>query len=239
MSSSRQSLYGQSSSASKESSVASPLSGNGSPRRLPRFALPSRGSGVLGRWPRLLAALGAGVLLALSFPPYGLWPLAFPAIATLSLAAHGMRARMGAAIGLLFGLGFFAILLSWMRVIGIDAWVALTFLEAAFLAALGAGLAVTSRLRWWPLAHAALWVGTEMLRARLPFGGFPWGRLAFGQAHTPLTPFAAIGGAPLVTFLTALAGTLLAYAVTTAYITRRPERLFAAGVAVAGVAAIV
>src|SRR5262245_4360201 len=239
MSSSRQSLYGQSSSASKESSVASPVSRDGSARRLPRLAVPSRGSGVLGRWPRLLAALGAGVVLALSFPPYGLWPLAFPAIATLGLVAGGVRARMGAAVGVVFGLGFFAILLSWMRVIGADAWVALTLLESAFLAALGAGLAVTARLRWWPLAHAALWVGAEMLRARLPFGGFPWGRLAFGQAHTPLTPFAAIGGAPLVTFLTALVGTLLAYGVTTAYTTRRPERLLSAGVAVAGVGAIV
>ena len=185
--------------------MASPLSRDGSARRLLRFAAPTRGSGVLRQWPRLLAALGAGLVLALSFPPYGLWPLAFPAIATLSLAANGVRTRTGAAVGMVFGLGFFAILLSWMRVIGVDAWAALTLLESAFLAALGAGLAVTSRLRWWPLAQAALWVGAELLRARLPFGGFPWGRLAFGQAHTPLTPFAALAGTPLVTFLTALA----------------------------------
>jgi apolipoprotein N-acyltransferase len=218
--------------------VASPLSPDGSARRLPRFVVPTRGSGALGRWPRLLAALGAGLVLALSFPPYGLWPLAFPAIAALSLAANGVRAATGAVVGMVFGLGFFAILLSWMQVIGTDAWVALTLVESAFMAALGAGLAVTSRLRWWPLAHAALWVGVELLRARLPFGGFPWGRLAFGQAHTPLTPFAAIGGAPLVTFLTALAGTLLAYAVATAY-TARQEKLLSAGVAVAGVSAIV
>ena len=219
--------------------MASPLSRDGSARRLLRFAAPTRGSGVLRQWPRLLAALGAGLVLALSFPPYGLWPLAFPAIATLSLAANGVRTPTGAAVGMVFGLGFFAILLSWMRVIGVDAWAALTLLESAFLAALGAGLAVTSRLRWWPLAQAALWVGAELLRARLPFGGFPWGRLAFGQAHTPLTPFAALGGAPLVTFLTALAGTLLAYAVATAYATGSPKRLLSAGAAVAGVATIV
>src|SRR5262245_62460728 len=118
MSSSRQSLYGQSSSASKESSVASPLSRDGSARRSPRLAVPSRGSGVLGRWPRLLAALGAGVVLALSFPPYGLWPLAFPAIATLSLVAGGVRARMGAAVGMVLGLGFYAIMVSWLHGVG-------------------------------------------------------------------------------------------------------------------------
>jgi len=218
--------------------VAWPVSRDGSARRRPRLVAMARDPGLSRRWLRLIAALGAGLVLALSFPPYGLWPLAFLAIATLSLAAYRVRARTGAAVGMVFGLGFFAILLSWMRVIGIDAWAALTLAESAFLAALGAGLAVTSRLRWWPLAHAALWVGAELLRARLPFGGFPWGRLAFGQADTPLTPYAALGGAPLVTFLTALAGTLLAYAVTKAYSTRRPEGLLPAGVAVGGVAAI-
>ena len=219
--------------------MAWPPSRDGSARRRLRFAEPTGAVGVLRHWRRLLAALAAGLLLAVSFPPYGLWPLAFPAVATLSLATNGMRARAGAALGMVFGLGFFAILLSWMRVIGIDAWIALTLLESAFLAGLGAALAVTSRLRWWPLAHAALWVGAELLRARLPFGGFPWGRLAFGQAHTPLTPFAALGGAPLVTFLTALTGTLLAYAVATGYTSRSRARLLSAGVAVAGVAAII
>ena len=44
---------------------------------------------------------------------------------------------------------------------------------------------------------------------RVPFGGFPWGRLAFSQGDSPLLGFAAVGGAPLVTFATALVGGLL------------------------------
>ncbi len=163
------------------------------------------------RWVRRGVAAGCGLLLALSFPPSGWWPLAFPAVAGLSLATAGVRARTGALLGLIFGVVFFAVLLDWMQVIGVDAWVTLTLAEAAYMAALGAALAVTARLRWWPLAHAALWVGVELLRARVPLGGFPWGRLAFGQTHTPLTPLAALGGAPLVTFATALVAALLAY----------------------------
>jgi apolipoprotein N-acyltransferase len=52
-------------------------------------------------------------------------------------------------------------------------------------------------------------VGEEALRDRLPFGGFPWGRLAFSQGHTPLTTLASWGGAPLVTFAVAALAALV------------------------------
>jgi apolipoprotein N-acyltransferase len=55
-------------------------------------------------------------------------------------------------------------------------------------------------------------VGQEALRDRVPFGGFPWGRLAFSQAGSPLLRVAVLGGAPLVTFAVALAGGLLGLA---------------------------
>jgi apolipoprotein N-acyltransferase len=64
-----------------------------------------------------------------------------------------------------------------------------------------------------PLLTAGLWVGQEALRSRLPFGGFPWGRLAFSQGDAPALRWASLGGAPLVTFAVALAGGLLALAV--------------------------
>jgi apolipoprotein N-acyltransferase len=56
-------------------------------------------------------------------------------------------------------------------------------------------------------------VGQEALRSRLPFGGFPWGRLAFSQGDSALTPLAALGGAPLVTAAVALLAGALAWAV--------------------------
>ncbi|HKA68051.1 MAG TPA: apolipoprotein N-acyltransferase [Actinomycetes bacterium] len=170
---------------------------------------------------RLALAATAGLLLAISFPPYGWWLLALPAVAALSLLTRGVSAGAGALIGLVYGLAFFAVLMRWMTVIGPDAWILLSLLEAAFMAALGAALAVTARLPGWPLVHAALWVGVELLRARIPWGGMPWGRLAFGQAGTPLTPYAALGGAPLVTFVTAAIGAGLAYLVVAGLAGRR------------------
>jgi apolipoprotein N-acyltransferase len=57
---------------------------------------------------------------------------------------------------------------------------------------------------------ALAWVVQEALRDRVPYGGFPWVRLAFSQADSPLGRLAALAGAPLVTFAVALAGGLLA-----------------------------
>lgn len=156
-----------------------------------------------------LAAL-CGIALAAAFPPYGVWPLSVAAVAGLALLTRGRTARQGAWLGFAFGLPFFLWLLVWLRVIGWDAVVGLSVIEAAFVAVLGAGLAVTSRLRAWPLWGACLWVAEELARDRLPFGGFPWGRLAFANTGTPFTPLAALGGAPLVTFAVALCGSLLA-----------------------------
>src|SRR5262245_1224606 len=196
------------------------LAAGGLPARLAAGGLPAR-LAAGGLPARLALAALAGLLLAISFPPYGWWLLALPAVAALSLLTRGISARAGALIGLVYGLAFFAVLMRWMTVIGPDAWILLSLLEAAFMAPLGAALAVTARLPGWPLVHAALWVGVELLRARIPWGGMPWGRLAFGQAGTPLTPYAALGGAPLVTFVTAALGAGLAYLVLAGLAGRR------------------
>jgi apolipoprotein N-acyltransferase len=161
---------------------------------------------------RTAGAAVAGIALALAFPPYGLWPLSLAAVAALSLLTRGRTLRQGAWSGFAFGWPFFVVLLKWLNVVGWDAVLGLAFIESVFLAALGAALAVTSRLPLWPLWGACLWVAEEWARDRAPFGGFPWGRIAFANTGSPYTPLAALGGAPLVTFAAALTGTALAAA---------------------------
>lgn len=164
-------------------------------------------------WARALLAVSSGVLLALAFPPVGASLLAPVAVAMLALATYRAHAGWGAVLGLLQGAVCFGIMLRWLSVVGTDAWILLVALCAAWMALVGWGSALVSRMRWWPLWVACLWVAQEALRDRIPIGGFPWGRLAFAQTATTLTPWAAVGGAALVTFATALAGTLLAFIV--------------------------
>ena len=189
---------------------------------------------------RLLGAAAAGGLLVAAFPPYGIWPLAIVSVAAFALVTRGVRARRGAWVGLVYGLAFFVPLLSWTGIyVGPAPWLLLAAAEAAFMAALGAGLAVTARLPGWPLWGAALWVAQEAARDRGPFGGFPWGRLAFAQANSPLAWLSAYGGAPLVTFAVALAGSLLAALVLALADHPPARRVRGALPAVAGLAALV
>ena len=160
---------------------------------------------------RCVLALGGGVVLSLAFEPVGAAVLMPPAVAALVLAVRGVRARLAWLPGLLFGVGFCFTLMWWMRAVGTDAWLALSALESAYFAPLGAGLALVGGRRAWPLWSAVLWVAVETVRGGFPFGGMPWGRLAYATAGTPWErglPWLGMTGVSLVVALT---GTGLAW----------------------------
>ena len=71
------------------------------------------------------------------------------------------------------------------------------------------------RLPFWPVFVAAWWVAAEALRDRWPFA-FPWGRLAMSQSVAPDVRWVAVGGVPLLSFLVALVGAMMARAVLVA-----------------------
>lgn len=162
---------------------------------------------------RALAAVVAGLLLFASFPPRTLWFLAPVGIAVLTLAVHGSgRPRGGFGFGMLAGLGFFVPLLPWTGIyVGPVPWLALSAVCAVYVGLFGVIARLVGRLPGWPLWIAAGWSLTEWVRASFPFGGFPWGRLAFGQGDGWYLPYAMLGGAPIVSFVVALTGTGLAW----------------------------
>jgi apolipoprotein N-acyltransferase len=188
-------------------------------------------------WAAAVLAVASGVVLLAAFPTYGHWWLAPVAVAMLAVATAGRRARTGALLGLLHGAAFFTPLLHWTSLyVGLLPLVLLAASQAAFTAGLGAVLPQVWRTRtaFAPLLIGGLWVAQEAVRSRVPFGGFPWGRLAFGQGDAPTLRYASLGGAPLVTFAVAAAGGLLAVAAV--YVLRR--RIVPAAAAVAGTVAV-
>lgn len=185
----------------------------------------------------IVTALIAGGLMVLAFPPFGYWPLAVLSVTLFGAAVHRRRLRGGLGIGFLAGLAFFLPLLSWSSTqVGQWPWIFLSSFQALFFGLLGMALAALSplidRYRWlWPLLTAAAWVGQEALRDRYPWGGFPWGRLAFSQSDSPTVQAAWLGGAPMVTFLVALAGGILLLALWRLTLSWKSVAIYTAGAA--------
>ncbi|MFF9136719.1 apolipoprotein N-acyltransferase [Streptomyces albogriseolus] len=160
------------------------------------------------------AACAGGLLLYASFPPLGWWFLAPLGPALLILAVRGRRAQSAFGAGGIFGIAFLAPLIVWLANLGLVPWLALAAVQALVFALAAMPLPRLLALPGWPLYTAAWWVALEAVRGRAPLGGFPWGRLAFGQADAPYAGWAAVGGGPALSFAVALLGSLLVYGLT-------------------------
>ena len=167
----------------------------------------------MGLLARSAVAAVSGLAVYSGFPPHSSLWLLFLGLIGLFLGLHGATPRSGAVVGLVFGLAFMVPLLRWLTVLGPDAWLALSALCALFYALFGWAAALTSRLAV-PVAWAgACWVGMEMLRANIPFGGFPWGRIAFATADSELVGLNRWVGVPATSGLIVLAAAATAWGI--------------------------
>lgn len=178
---------------------------------------PGRGARILAagwrvlrvRLIRMTISVLAGMLMYLSFPPVGWWWAAFVSLALLGwvLTRRQTTRAGGFGYGLLFGLAFYLPLIPWVGLfVGTGPWLALALLQALFPAAFGLLAVLVRGLPGWPVWFAAEWAVQEWLKSSVPFGGFPWGVVAYGQTGGPLLPLAQLGGAPLVSVAVALVG---------------------------------
>ena len=183
-----------------------------------------------------MALVVSGALLTLAFPEPDLAPVAWVALVPLLLFGRGAGARSGALLGAAFGLGFFGVLLIWIKYVGWVAWGALTVLQAAFLALFGAAWGTLTR-RFGGVGAvvlgAAAWVAVEYLRQQLPVLGFTWGQLAQSQHNvTWLLRLAGLAGGWGIAFLVVVANGMVAEA----WRTRGSRRLLFVAAAIALVA---
>lgn len=186
---------------------------------------------------RLLLAAASGGILFTAFPTLDLWFLAPVGIALLTAAVAGSRAREGLLLGFVAGMVFFIPTLEWSGIyVGLLPWMALATLQSLYVALPGLVLSLTRHpVLMTPLA----WVVSELLRSTTPFGGFPWVRIAFSQADSPLASWASVAGAPGVTFVVAVVGAALyalARLIRRADLRRSPVTATAVGAAVIVVA---
>ncbi|HUE08817.1 MAG TPA: apolipoprotein N-acyltransferase [Acidimicrobiales bacterium] len=143
-----------------------------------------------------LPSVAAGVLLALSLPPWGWWPLGLAGAGVLYWRLAGLRLRTRIWSGWLAGLGCYAIGLFWARAFNWYGAVVLILVEALFFAL---AAALTPPVRGRAPAFVAACTLAEALRMTWPFGGLPLGGVFLGQAGGPLVQLARLGGPLLIT----------------------------------------
>lgn len=173
---------------------------------------------LLPLWAALFTAAVAGIVMDLAYPEVGFWPAAFVATGLVLVAAIGRSIAGSVAIGLVFGLVFFSLLVLWTsRYLGLIPWLALTTVEGV-LTGIGV-IPITLAYRWLPLVApglvgrlvllpalvAALWTGREVALGMWPYGGLPWARLGMTQSESPTAELSSWVGVSGVSFLIAFA----------------------------------
>lgn len=175
---------------------------------------------------RLLLASIGGFSSSLAMPREGIWPLIFVSVALLLASIYKQKFSTALLIGLVGGLAFYLSQIEWLSLyLGPVPWLALSILEAGIFAI---GMASTAAAWGWldrmlprtgpaALVTAAsigiIWTSREWVSITLPYGGFPWSRLAQTQSESILAKWVYLGGLGWLTFVVA---TLSAIIVITA-----------------------
>ena len=205
----------------------------------------------LPRWRQPVIAFAAGLLVALSMPPWGWWPLAVVGVALFGWAVDtadttdaadaadtGPSRSRRAIAGFAFGVGWMYLATAWMWFLTVPGYL-VACLWFSVLHAAAAAIAPTGR--WGPIGRAAAHTLAEALRFVFPFGGVPLASLAISQAGGPLLALAPVGGALLLTWFVFQVGfalpSLLRIAANT--VARRDEHVDPLGVFTAIVAVLV
>jgi len=178
-------------------------------------------------------ALGGGVLIALSLPPWGWWPLALAGLVLFDRAVAGAPAWSRFRRAWWTGVGLLAPSTVWMVAFTPPGYVIEVVAYSAFL---GVAVAACPSDRWRWVALPGAWVVFEAVKGRWPFGGVPLSELAIGQIAGPLGPIARVGGVLLVGLVTVVAAMAISAALVRAW---RPALALAAAVLVlVGLAAV-
>jgi apolipoprotein N-acyltransferase len=145
---------------------------------------------------RFFLSIIAGVATAWSFSPNHWWA-AILGVAILLTTLDSQSFRTRTKLTSVFAITLFAFHVKWVSVLGNDAWLGLSLL-CALPWMLFALLPIDSKAKWFLLQPAAAVIVLEAIRSTTPWGGFPWGLLAYSQLDGPLVALATIGGQALV-----------------------------------------
>lgn len=162
---------------------------------------------------RLPTAVVGGLLSSLAMPREDIWPLIFVSVAMILVSVRGLRFWPGAGVGFVAGLAFYMSQVEWLSLyLGPVPWIALSVMEALIFAAGSGVIAITwtwlvtlkksfYRSSVVAFAIATLWTAREWVAINLPYGGFPWSRVAQALSESFLSQLVFFVGISGLTFV--------------------------------------
>jgi len=162
---------------------------------------------------RLPTAVVGGFLSSLAMPREDIWPLIFVSVAMILVSIRGLRFWPATGIGFFGGLAFYMSQVEWLSLyLGPVPWIALSVMEALIFAVGAGAIAIVWRsaekLRksfyrnaLMALIIATMWTAREWVAINLPYGGFPWSRVAQALSESFLSQLVFFVGISGLTFV--------------------------------------
>ncbi|UCH33694.1 MAG: apolipoprotein N-acyltransferase [Armatimonadota bacterium] len=162
----------------------------------------------------LAICVASGVVLALAYPRFDLWPLAWVALVPWLVVAFTASWPILVVGSWLAGFAFFAALMYWVAIFGYLPWALLALIQGlAFVLTAAAARVIAPRSAWRVLAVGVAWAAFEFARGAGEFG-VPWGQVGHSQApFLRLAQLAAFGGVPLISFVVVTVNAAAAHAI--------------------------
>jgi apolipoprotein N-acyltransferase len=165
----------------------------------------------------LIPPVLSGILLILSFPPYGLWWLSWIGLVPLLIAVSGRAAVHSFLSALIFGLTFFSGVFYWTLTVDSYSFlhqIVLIIYLGSYFGLFGFAYAFLTKKVSFIAALIVvpfIWVSLEYLRSNMGFLAHPWPLLGHAQgSYLHLIQIADFAGVYGVSFLVAIVNSAVA-----------------------------
>jgi apolipoprotein N-acyltransferase len=141
----------------------------------------------------------AGVLMARSFSYTDTWILLPMGIAVWWAGTHKRQLSDYLFFSFSLATAFWFARLSWLTLVGLDAYIILALLMALIYGSSGFLMYKVKDLPLPFVWYGLIFISMETITDYIPFGGFPWGKIAYDSADAPWANLMPYGSSPLVT----------------------------------------
>ena len=158
---------------------------------------------------KIFLGTASGVLIARSVTYSDTWILLPIGIAVWWAGTHKRQLSDYLFFSFSLAIAFWFSRINWVTLVGINAYIALAFLMSIIYGSFGYLMYKVRNLPLPFISYGLIFISMEALTDYFPFGGFPWGKLAYDSADAPWANLMPYGSSPLVSAAVLLIAALM------------------------------